>query len=268
MSSEQSMPLINKTLSLDKLLRYASPAQLSELADIITDSGKGRLVLTENSKKNILAHQRRRALHIISADLAREICAFGGNTVVNAFRSTSQPSYLAVATDVAKKMGVKVPKNASVCDIEELIIKQILTTSFKGKSKAEIETLFNAHNCKFDNQQLEQLLKKGKTADLVSWLYSTCGPYTLSRLVNSAMVPALNVAAKAGIPLIGKAIAIRAPAMMNPIAAVISAAWVTYDLTGPAFRITLPAVIRIACIRQAYIRQETDKFCQELKKCL
>ena len=63
MSSEQSIPLINKTLSLDKLLRYASPAQLSELADIITDSGKGRLALTENSKKNILAHQRRRALH-------------------------------------------------------------------------------------------------------------------------------------------------------------------------------------------------------------
>lgn len=268
MSSKQSTPLINKTLSLDKLLRYASTAQLSELADIITDSGKGRLALTENSKKNILAHQRRRALHIISTDLAREICAFGGNTVVNVFRSTSQPSYLVVAMDVAKKMGVKVPKNASACDIEELIIKQILISSFKGKSKEEIEALFSAHDCKFDNQQLEQLLKKGKTADLVSWLYSACGPYTLSRLVNSAMVPALNVAAKFGVPLIGKVIATRAPVMMNPIAAVISAAWVTYDLTGPAFRITLPAVIRIACIRQTYIRQETEKFCQELKKCL
>ncbi|ORM50872.1 hypothetical protein HA41_17595 [Pantoea conspicua] len=69
-------------------------------------------------------------------------------------------------------------------------------------------------------------------------------------------------------PLIGKLIATRTPALMNPIAAVISAAWVTYDLTGPAFRITIPAVVRIAYIRQAYIRQKTDNFCQELKKCL
>lgn len=268
MSSEQPVPLINKTLSLDKLLRYASTAQLSELADIITDSGKGRLSLTESSKKNILAHKRCRTLHIISPDLAHEICAFGGNTVVNAFRPTSQPSYFTVATDVANKIGVRVPENSSICDVEELIIKKILATSLKGKSKEEIEALFNAHNCKLDSQQFEQLLKKGKTADLVSCLYSACGPYALSRLVNSAMIPALNVAAKLGMPLIGKLIATRTPALMNPIAAVISAAWVTYDLTGPAFRITIPAVVRIAYIRQAYIRQKTDNFCQELKKCL
>lgn len=268
MSSEQPVPLINKAISLDKLLRHASTAQLSELADIITDSGKGRLSLTESSKKSILEHQRLMTLHMISPAIAHEICAFGGNTVVNAFRSASQPSYFVVAMDVAKKIGVKVTGNASVCDVEELIIKQILKTSFKGKSKEEIEALFNVHDCKLDSLQFEQLLKKGKTADLVSWLYSSCGPYVLSQLVNSAMVPALNVAAKVGMPLIGKVIATRAPALMNPIAAVISAAWVTYDLTGPAFRITIPSVVRIACIRQTYIRQETDKFCEELKKCL
>ena len=62
--------LIDKALPLDALLRQAAPADLAALADIITDSGRGRLSLKEEAKKSILLHKRQQTLHTIAPTLA------------------------------------------------------------------------------------------------------------------------------------------------------------------------------------------------------
>lgn len=260
--------LIDKALPLDALLRQAAPADLAALADIITDSGRGRLSLKEEAKKSILLHKRQQTLHTIAPTLAEEICAFGGNTVVNAFRQKNALAYGVVARDVAKKVGAKVNKTVDVAGIERAIIETVLLKSLKGGKKEEMAALFKTHQLNIDHEQVNQLLKQGKANDVLSLLMSSCGPYAVSKMVNAAMLPALKLAMKAGLPTLGKVIAGRAPTMLNPVAAVLSAAWMTYDLTGPAYRVTVPAVVRIACIRLANIQQQADTFCRELRQCL
>lgn len=56
--------------------------------------------------------------------------------------------------------------------------------------------------------------------------------------------------------------------MLNPIGLAITAAWSTYDLSGPAFRVTIPAIAHISLIRQSLIAQDIKKFQKELEACL
>lgn len=263
-----SPSLIDQAQPLDVLLRHAMAADLSALADTLTDNGHGRVSLKEETKKSILRHKRQHTLHTIAPMLAAEICAFGGNTVANAFRQNKAPAYAVVALDVAKRIGVKVNKHATVAEIERAIIEKTLLNALKGGKKEELEALFKEQQLTVDHAQISQLLKEGKANEVVAFLITSCGPYAISRMVNAAMLPALNLALKAGLPALGKVIAGRTTALLNPIAGVLSAAWMTYDLTGPAWRVTIPAVIRIACIRQANIQQQADTFCMELKQCL
>ncbi|ASV53922.1 hypothetical protein LJPFL01_0559 [Lelliottia jeotgali] len=260
--------LIERELPLEKLLSCASIADLNALADIITDEGRGRVSLTESAKKMLMQYKRQNNRQKMALALASEICMFGGNTVANAFRKRTNIPYDVVAKDVAKKLGAKVSKKMTLLEIERAIIENILSKSLKEGQQEELIRLFSSNQLNVSREQIEHLLKQDKTSELVSLLISSCGPYAISRMVNSAMVPAIKLAAKAGLPALGKVIAGRAPAMLNPIAAVVSAAWLTYDLTGPAYRVTIPAVIRIACIRLENIQQQTDQFCSEMRQCL
>ena len=44
-------------------------------------------------------------------------------------------------------------------------------------------------------------------------------------------------------------------AFAGPIGWVITAAWTAFDVAGPAFRVTIPAVIQVAFLRQQYINK-------------
>lgn len=260
--------LIDQNLPLDKLLRSASAADLAALADIITDTGRGRVSLTDATKKIILQKKRQNSLYTIAPVLSAEICAFGGNTIINVFRQKKSPAYNVVALDVAKRLGAKVGKAAEIVEIEREIIKKILTKSLKKIKEDEVGTLLDTNKLNVDREKINRLLRQGKTEDAVSLLIHSCDPYAVSRMLNVSLLTALNMVVKVGLPVFGKAIASRAPALLNPVAAVISTACMTYELSGPAYRITVPAVIRIASIRLANIQLQTDQFRSELTKCL
>lgn len=128
--------------------------------------------------------------------------------------------------------------------------------------------LLDINKLNVDREQVNRLLRQGKTEDAASLLIHSCGPYAVSRMLNASQPTALNMVVKAGLPVFGKAIASRAPVLLNPVTAVISTAWMTYELSGPAYRVTVPAVIRVASIRLANIQLQTDQFRSELTKCL
>lgn len=258
--------LIDVNLPLNELLKTASHQELDMLTDIITDAGKGRISLSDEKKNLFLNHKERQTLHLVTQELALVICAFGGNTLMNLVRSNNT-EYQEVARDAAEKLGVKVPKTASIIEIEEMAIQKALEKALKDKTSADtIEQLCMADNIKFDHAVLEKLKKKGNKADLALFILTAAGPYTISRLLTLTLVSGLGIAGGAamGAALIGG----RGVALLHPVFAVLSAAWMTYDLSGPAYRVTVPAVICIAAIRQAWIKSMTDFYCMELKKCL
>ncbi|NMS31876.1 hypothetical protein HKB24_04445, partial [Vibrio parahaemolyticus] len=57
-------------------------------------------------------------------------------------------------------------------------------------------------------------------------------------------------------------------ARFNPLVAAVSGAASAFSLSGPAFRIAIPAVMQIALIRYHQTALETQQFCEELESCL
>lgn len=260
--------LIDVNLPLHELLKNASRKELTMLADILTDEGKGRISLSNEVKERLMRYKASHRLHLDTQTLAQEICAFGGNTLVNLVRSGTV-NYRKVTQDVAEKLGAKVPKNASTLEVEELVIQKALEKTLKDKtSAASIEQLCMQQGVEFDRDMLEKLKQQGNVAALASFILRSAGPYAVSRLLTAALMSGLGMAVGAGGAAMGVAAAGRLPMLLNPIVAVLSAAWVTYDLSGPAYRVTIPAVICIAAIRQEWCKSMTDYYCMELKKCL
>lgn len=260
--------LIDVNLPLPELLKHASPKELTMLADIITDEGKGRLSLSNEVKGQLMRHKASHTLHLATQSLATEICAFGGNTLVNLVRSGTV-DYREVVKDVAEKLKANVPESASTIEIEELVIHKMLEKTLKDKtSAASIEQLCIQQGVEFDRALLEKLQQQGNIAALASFILRSAGPYAVSRLLTAALMSGLGIAAGANVAAVGVAATARYAMLLNPVVAVLSAAWMTYDLSGPAYRVTIPAVICIAAIRQEWCKSMADYYCMELKKCL
>lgn len=262
----QQQLLIDRNLPLEKLLKAASHEDLQILADIITDEGKGRLSLSDAVKQKILKNKKNNTLHSIVGDLAREICSFGSNTVLS-FVGKRNTEYSVVVRDVAKKLGAKTPKGASIIDLEELIIREVLKKVL-AKSSSDVVSFLESEGFKLDKERLKEIQKKGDMTAMVSFLFTFVGPYGLSRLVIMGIASGMAIGVGAGGAVMGAAVVARAPTLLNPVGVVLSAAWIAYGVSGPAYRVTVPAVVCVAAIRQAWVKSMTDWFHMELKKCL
>ncbi|WP_224651142.1 YaaW family protein [Pectobacterium versatile] len=262
----EGLLLIDVNLSLNELLKTASRKELEMLADIITDKGKGRISLSGEKKSLILNHKEHQTLHLATEEISQQICAFGGNTLINLVRTGSK-EYQEVAHDVAEKLGAKVPKSASIIEIEELVIQKVLEEILKDeKSSNAIEQLCISENIRFDRVILKKLKKQNNKTELALLIFTAAGPYIISHILRMALMSGLGIAFRSKI--MRALLFSRGIALLNPIFTALSAVWMTYDLSGPAYRVTLPAVICIATIRQEWIKSMTDFYCLELKKCL
>lgn len=255
MEQKENKLLINQDRSLVELLKAASFDELSAIADVITDNGNGRTMLKETTKNEILKFQKRHSLQQAASLLDYEIRAFGSNTIVNVFRR-KPVSYAEVVRDVAKRLGIKgLSIEVKVHEIERQILLALLTKAFKDKKPEEIERMLEND---LDAESRENLHKNSRHGSHFLNALKSLSAFSLAKLVSSALTPAV-------LPI---GIIARAPAMLNPIGLAITAAWSTYDLSGPAFRVTIPAIAHISLIRQSLIAQDIKKFQKELEACL
>ncbi len=247
--------MINQDRPLVDLLKAAPHEELSALADIITDQGKGRALLKEADKTEILKHKQRHSLQKIATLLDHEVRAFGSNTIANIFRS-EPVIYAEVVRDVAGRLGLKgITKDTKVHEVEYGILLNILTKAFKDKSPEEIQAMVMSD---LEPSSRAKFRKSTENGSYAGAALKSLSALSLAKLVSIALTPAV-------LPI---GIIARAPAMLNPIGLAITAAWSTYDLSGPAFRVTIPAIAHISLIRQSLIAQDIKKFQKELEACL
>ena len=239
MSDKEIIPLINRDRTLVDLFKNAPFEELSSLADIITDNGKGRTLLKDANKIKILNYQQQARLSEIAELLASEIRAFGSNTIANIFRR-EPVSYFEIVKDVAKRLGVKgISKDAKVYDVERVILITILKKANSDKSADDIELMLKS-DLKPRSNSKEYINRRDPA---VSDALKGVSTFSLAKLVSTALTPTV-------LPV---GLVSRTPNMLNPIGLAITAAWTTYDLSGPAFRVTIPAIAKISFIRQFLI---------------
>lgn len=223
------------------LLIQASNEDIAPLIDYITDCGKGRVSLSkENCKALINARTQGTYTPLVLRTLIRELQHFGGNSLVNLFRSNGV-SYSEIVFDVADHLSVKRSDGESLPDIERNILGKLWKLTVSGTSaadrKALIHSLEKQRNLTGTLEELRAAFNLGPGSISIT---------AASLLSNALAANTLGSGATAGLT----AVAGRGGATaLGPIGLALSGVWATYSLTAQAYRITMPCVVQIALIR-------------------
>lgn len=219
------------------VLHKATDAELDPLVGYITKN-------VNNSLKRKVRYQMHQPVHSQYTDLiAQELRAFGGNTVVNVFRGGG-PQWKTVVIDVAGKLDAHYERSWPVERIELAVLAAITRKAWEKMDAVQRKALLDQMDLTkpatalFPEESLMQQLGSSRFSSLL--LSSLIANLFASQILGRS----LFMAAASFISARGVA------AFLGPVGWVITGLWTAFDLTGPAYRLTVPAVAHIALLRQ------------------
>ena len=228
--------------------------ELEVLVDIITKDKDGDiresedLTLQDRYKKYNPNHQK--YWDLIAADYQY----FGGNTFISIFRGNGVV-YEEILSDVCEKMKVNLPKNPSVSVMEQNLLMKTIEKSVEEMSPKQRKELLQEMDIKTQDFSKQAVIAALQAGINMGGFFV----YQIAVVVANAVAKVVigNGLAFAANAALARYIAIFA----GPIGWIITGAWTAVDVAGPAYRITIPATIYIAALRQV----EQNKQAFELK---
>lgn len=222
--------------------------ELKDLVRLLTHDKDGEIRRTEELTGNALYKRYYPKHSNYVKEIIEEIQRFGGNTIANAiFRFGKGVSYREVLTDVCDHLKVKYQSDANVELIEDELLLKIATDSFEKMSeqqKAEFAKEIGVKNI--------GVLNKQSFALALQTIFRSGGfqSYQLTLIIVNAVLKAIL---GRGLSLAGNALLMRTASILaGPIGWFITGAWGIVDIAGPAYRVTIPAVVQIAFLRKLY----------------
>lgn len=245
----QLIAIANNSIMKDlQFLQRASNDDLRLLCDIIVKDKEGNYRLTEDlSGTEIYKSNYPHNIKGMLPALINEFRLFGGNSVANFFRGGG-PEYSEILRDVASRNKVNFNSRATNEQVEQYLLQKLFNDSLNGASDEELKKMMEELGYPTTN-----FTRQAATATLMAaWKAGGFQSYIL-------LVSVVNAVMKF---LIGRGLSLAANAaltrmasiMMGPIGWVLTALWTLLDIAGPAYRVTVPAVIQIAYIRQTVNR--------------
>lgn len=232
----------------DTDLEFLSKCKSEDLNDLVyclTHDKDGDPRLTEELTTSALYKSHYPDHHQYWELIAAEVQCFGANSFATIFRGGKGVPYKEVLIDVCDKMKVNYNKESSVETIEQHLLMKILKDSLEKMSAAEIRELAESLGVKNKNSITAEALIGSFQAIFRMGGFKS---YQLTLVVVNAVMKALL---GRGLALAGNAALMRVAAVMaGPIGWVITGLWTAIDLAGAAYRVTIPAVIQIAFLRQ------------------
>ena len=228
-----------------EFLKQCASKDLDDLVYCITRGKNGDLRLTQELTISTLYEQHHPDHHQYWELIAAEIQCFGANSFATMFRGGKGILYKEVLTDVCDKMKVNYNKNSDVTTIEQNLLMKILKDSVKKMSAEEVRELAESIGIKNFNTITPEALIGGFQAIFKMGGFKS---YQLTLIIVNAVMKAMI---GRGLTLAGNAALTRVAAIMTgPIGWIITGLLTAIDLAGAAYRVTIPAVIQIAFLRQ------------------
>ena len=232
-------------------------ADLDALVRILTKDGKRlteELTTHERYKESSPDHHKYWDL------IAAEIQCFGANTFRTLGRRGKGVLYRKVLTDVCDKMKVNYHRSASVETIELNLLMKVLTDSMKEMSPEELEAV-----C--DDLGLRPKFYTSEAAMFALQAAIKHGGFTPYKIALIAVNAVLKALLGRGLSLAANAALVRLmSAFAGPIGWTLSTAWLLVDIAGPAYRVTVPAVIMVAYLRAKRSMEEEKRRKKEKKR--
>ena len=202
---------------------------------------KGSLTETLSSSDDFKRYGKNYALY--KDRILKEYMDFGSNTFL------SQKTYKTILCDVAKKLKVNFNKNQSVELIESRLLEKVLEETFEKMKPEEKEELLKglATDAKGNYGKIE-CGREITSALMLAFQLGGFASYKLTVII-------ANTVAKM---ILGKGLTFAANAALTkamsvitgPLGMILVALWTIYDIAGPAYRVTIPCTIMIACMRR------------------
>lgn len=186
--------------------------------------------------------------------IAEELQLQGGNTIINIFRFGDGVLYREIVGDVADNLKVSYYSNDSAEEIEKSILEKITNEMFKNLSDTEIGVFMKEV---YPPEEYSNLLNKYN--DNVPWkkiglsltrqILKTGGFATYKLTVVAVNYIWKSLFGK-GLTFVGNKVLTKTLGnlLAGPLALALNA-WIIFDIAGPATRITVPAVLIVAMLR-------------------
>lgn len=229
-----------------EILSIAEDDDLQVLINYLTRDKDGDLRLTEELSATSGYQNNRYSPRKYWQDIAAELQCFGGNTFANFLRGGQGVPYREVLCDVCDNLKVNYNSESSVSLIEMNLLCKILTKALDEMDDKQMKELIDSLDIKVNH-----LTKQAVIAALqVMILRTGFSPYKISVIVANAVARTLlgRGISVAGNAALTKAISVFA----GPVGIALNALWLAIDIAGPAYRVTVPAVIQVAYIRAKY----------------
>lgn len=228
-----------------EFLEQCASKDLGDLVYCITHDKDGSARLTEELTATAVYKRHNPDHHQYWELIAAEVQCFGANSFATIFRGGKGVQYKEVLTDVCEKMKVNFNKESSVEVIEQNLLMKILKDSLEKMSTAEVRQLAESLGVKnFNVVTAETLVGGFQTIFKMGGFKS----YQLTVIVVNAVMKALI---GRGLSFAATGTLMRAASVLTgPIGWGITGLWTAVDLAGAAYRVTIPAVIQIAFLRQ------------------
>jgi len=190
--------------------------------------------------------------------IAGEYQLFGGNTFMNIFRGGEGVLYEEILKDVAKKLKVKIDlSKASVGNIEQELLLKVIENILNQMSEEEKENFvkeLNSQGLNLNTNDLSsEIIIKYIRSSLK--LFSGIFAYIISNMIITIIIQWIGKEYLIGV--IAKTIAKRI--FLGPIGWAFSGLLAISDISGEAYRVTIPATIYIAALRQSELKQNLFK---------
>ncbi|HAW2912353.1 TPA: acidic protein MsyB [Escherichia coli] len=217
-------------------LQHCSEEQLANFARLLTHNEKGKTRLSSVLMRNELfksmeghPEQHRRNWQLIAGELQH----FSGDSIANKLRGHGK-LYRAILLDVSKRLKLKADKEMSTFEIEQQLLEQFLRNTWKKMDEEHKQEFLHAVDARVNElEELLPLLMKDKLlAKGVSHLLSS----QLTRILRT----------HAAMSVLGHGL-LRGAGLGGPVGAALNG---VKAVSGSAYRVTIPAVLQIACLRR------------------
>ena len=235
-----------KAKTTDKDLRFLSSCEnedLRVLCDILTHDRLGNIRITEQlTSTDEYNRNYPEDMLFLVPQISNELLKYGSNTLAT-FWHNEPDSYETVLRRVCKQMDVRTMEKDSVAKMEHNLLTTLCQDTLNKMSERELRLLANENGIPD-----KTLTRQALTAALLMAIRTSRA--VLTRIAARIIQYIVEIITVRGVATAGIETATRAVGgALGPIGWIALGAWTVYDISSPAYRVCVPAVLQVAYMR-------------------